>query len=474
MQIDHIRSAILKAFSLKPTGDQLELINRLARFIENRTNDTAFVLKGYAGTGKTTIISSLVKVLPAFGYQSVLLAPTGRAAKVLAGYSGQKAYTIHKIIYRLIFNKEGAAKLSLQPNKFRNTFFLVDEASMIAGTRADQHDLFGGIHLLDDLVQYVTGGEQCSLILIGDTAQLPPVFSPDSPALNESYLSGRYQMNIMSFELKEVVRQAQKSGILFNATGIRKMIGDNKQGYPALRLPGFKDFVRPLGQDATDEINAAFMGGERQQSVIICRSNKQAYRYNQYIRSRVLFREGEINAGDILMVVKNNYFWLPENSQAGFIANGDIIELKRIQRIEELYGFRFADVTARMVDYPDEPDLEVKLLLNTLATEHPALSLNDQNKLFSGVEAEFAGAPRKSARMEKIRNSPYFNALQVKFAYALTCHKSQGGQWDKVFVEMGYLPSEEPDTEYLRWLYTAITRATTKVFLLNFRDEFFL
>jgi len=316
-------------------------------------------------------------------------------------------------------------------------------------------------------------GEHCSLILIGDTAQLPPVHSPESPALNEKFLSGRYHLKISGFELKEVVRQAQKSGILFNATKIRKMIGENKKGFPSLKLAGFNDFIRLLGTDASDEINAAFMSRELQQSVIICRSNKQANRYNQYIRSRVLFREGEINAGDLLMVVKNNYFWLPENSHAGFIANGDIIELKRIKRIEELYCFRFADVTIRMIDYPDEPDLEVKLLLDTLETDGPSLSETEHSKLFSQVEADYAEVLKKSARMEKIRNNPHYNALQVKFAYALTCHKSQGGQWPKVFVDMGYIPSSEPDTEYLRWLYTALTRATSKVFLLNFKDDFF-
>lgn len=474
MQNDLICNAILNAFPFKPTGDQLELIRLLSIFLENRSNESTFVLKGYAGTGKTTIISSLVKALPVLETNSVLLAPTGRAAKVLAGYSGKKAFTIHKVIYRFMVRGDGPAKLSLQQNKFRNTVFLVDEASMISGSRTDQSDLFGGVNLLDDLVQYVMAGEHCSLILIGDTAQLPPVHSPESPALNEKFLSGRYHLKISGFELKEVVRQAQKSGILFNATKIRKMIGENKKGFPALKLPGFNDFIRLQGTDASDEINAAFMSREMQQSVIICRSNKQANRYNQYIRSRVLFREGEINAGDLLMVVKNNYFWLPENSHAGFIANGDIIELKRIKRIEELYGFRFADVTVRMIDYPDEPDLEVKLLLDTLETDGPSLSETEHSKLFSQVEAEYAEVLKKSARMEKIRNNPHYIALQVKFAYALTCHKSQGGQWPKVFVDMGYIPSSEPDTEYLRWLYTALTRATSKVFMLNFKDDFFL
>ncbi|HSV87399.1 MAG TPA: AAA family ATPase [Bacteroidales bacterium] len=473
MQNDLISSAILKAFSHTPTKDQRELINQLSIFIENRRNDNAFLLKGYAGTGKTTIISSLVKVLPSFGINTVLMAPTGRAAKVLAGYSGKAAFTIHKIVYRLIVQSEGPAKLSLQQNKFSNSIFLVDEASMIQGSKSEQSDLFGGINLLDDLVQFITGGENCSLILVGDSAQLPPVFSPESPALNERYLSDRFNLNIMSFELKEVVRQAQKSGILFNATAIRKMLGEKKPKLPFFNLSGFTDFVRLSGQDVSDEINAAFMSNELHQSVIICRSNKQANRFNQYIRNRVLFREDEISSGDLLMVVKNNYFWLSDNSHAGFIANGDIIEIKRIHRIEEFYGFRFASVTARMIDFPDNPDLEVKLLLNTIETEGPALSETDQNNLFARVEADYSELPKKSARLEKIRNNPHYNALQVKFAYALTCHKSQGGQWSKVFVEKGYLPSGEPDTEYLRWLYTALTRATSKVFLLNFTDEYF-
>lgn len=473
MSNQFISQAILKEFPYTPTADQQELIGKLADFIRNGDTASVFVLKGYAGTGKTTIVSSLVKVLPSLRARSVLLAPTGRAAKVLSGYSGKPAFTIHKKIYRLLPSADGTLSISLQQNKHKNTFFIVDEASMIGGQRTEQTELFGGTHLLDDLLQYVHAGENCRLILIGDTAQLPPVMTTESPALNEKFLQQRYHLKIWSFELKEVVRQAHDSGILFNATLVRQMLGAKLQGYPKMQLDGFSDFIRLAGADAADEVNNAFMGNELEHSLIVCRSNKRANLFNQHIRNRVLFREDEISAGDLMMVVKNNYFWLPAGSNAGFIANGDIIELKRIRRIEEVYGFRFADVSARLLDYPDEPDLEVKILLDTLNAEGPSLSAHDSKRLFEEVAADYADIHHKGTRLAQIKNNPHYNALQVKFAYALTCHKAQGGQWANVFVEMGYIPSAEPDTDYLRWLYTGLTRATQKVFLLNFTDSFF-
>lgn len=473
MSHETISKAILREFPYTPTSDQSQLINLLGRFITDGDSASVFVLKGYAGTGKTTIVSSLVKILPSLRASSVLLAPTGRAAKVLASYSGKQAFTIHKKIYRLLPSVDGSINVVLQQNKHKNTFFIVDEASMIGGSRSEQAELFGGTNLLDDLIHFVNDGVNCRLILIGDTAQLPPVMTTESPALNEKFLSQRYHLKLWSFELKEVVRQARDSSILHNATLIRQMLGKKEEGFPKLQLTGFNDFKRLEGPDAADEVNNAFMGREIEETLIVCRSNKRANLFNQHIRSKVLFREDEISAGDLLMVVKNNYFWLPDSSNAGFIANGDIMELKRIRRIEDLYGFRFADVTARMLDYPNEPDLEVKILLDTLNAEGPSLSNADSKKLFEEVAADYADIPNKGTRLARIKNNPHYNALQVKFAYALTCHKAQGGQWSNVFVEMGYIPNKEPDTEYLRWLYTALTRATEKIFLLNFTDDFF-
>jgi exodeoxyribonuclease V len=474
MQHNRIITAIKNKFPYQPTGDQESLIKHLAEFICDKTPNSVFMLKGYAGTGKTTIVSSLVNVLPAINTQAVLLAPTGRAAKVLGGYAGHKAFTIHKKIYRLQTAGDESLQIVLQQNKYRNTFFFVDEASMIPWrTESNQGSLFGGTNLLDDLMQFVCDGHNCRLILIGDTAQLPPVKAVKSPALNKAFLENRFHVNILEYELKQVVRQAKDSGILFNATRLRTMLSLNKTGFPGLTTSGFEDVVRVQGQEAADQVNDAFLSYGKEDALMICRSNKRANLYNQHIRQRVLFLEDEINAGDLLMVVKNNYFWLPEQSDAGFIANGDIIELKRILRTEELYGFRFADVTARLTDYPDEPELEVKLLLNTLSSEGPALTTEDASKLYNSIAEDYNDIPNKRTRMANIRKSPFLNALQVKYAYAITCHKAQGGQWKHVFVEMGYLPEKKPDTEYLRWLYTAITRGTDKVFLLNFNDDFF-
>ncbi len=474
MMIEKTGQLIRSHFPYEPTGEQQALIHQLAGFIQNPELSTLFLLKGYAGTGKTTIVSSLVKMLPLLKAKSVLLAPTGRAAKVLAGYSGQQAFTIHKKIYRLQAAKDGSLHIALQPNKHRNTFFIVDEASMISGgTQTEQSSLFGGTNLLDDLVQYVVNGNNCRLLLIGDTAQLPPVKTTLSPALSENYLKQRYHFQVLAFELTEVVRQARDSGILLNATRLREMISHEKKGFPGFHVEGQPDFIRLDGQDAADEVNNAFMGSGTDQALIICRSNKRANLFNKHIRSRVLFMEDEINAGDLLMVVKNNYFWLPDNSAAGFIANGDIIEIKRINRIESLYGFRFADLTITMIDYPEQPDVDLKIMLDTLDVEGPALGQTALRNLFEAIAEDYQDVPNQRTRMEKIRNNPHFNALQVKFAYAMTCHKAQGGQWENVFVEMGFIPGKMPDTEYLRWLYTAITRATKKLFLLNFTDDFF-
>ncbi len=473
MNPDSTSRAILREFPYPPTPGQKELLGLLSGFIGSKNPNETFILKGYAGTGKTTIVSSLVRFLPSVDIKTVLLAPTGRAAKVLAGYSGKKALTIHKKIYKILQLPDGSTRLILQKNNHENTLFMVDEASMISAWQDNPENFFNRVNLLEDLVEYVKSGMNCRLIFIGDTAQLPPVGTEHSPALNPKILEEKLFEKITTYELKDVVRQAENSGILFNATHLRKIIEQKVSGFPKIKLKGFNDLRRVAGQEAAEEVTDLFAGRQLEESIIICNSNKRTILYNQFIRNRVLYREDRINAGDLLMVVQNNYHWLDAASEVGFIANGDIIEIKRITKIEEVYGFTFADVTIRMLDYSDEPDMEVKILLDTLASPSPALSSTERRKLFDAVSENYNDIPNKRTRLSKIKNNPHYNALQVKFAYSLTCHKSQGGQWENVFVEMPHLNEAEPDIQYLRWLYTALTRATKKVFLLNFSDDFF-
>ena len=466
----------LREFPYEPTPDQYELIGKLSDFLMAPQVNALFVLKGYAGTGKTTIVSNLVNVLPHLKAWSVLLAPTGRAAKVISAYSGKPAYTIHRKIYRLRSDGEGGVTFKLIPNKHVNTLFIVDEASMIADYESsDERSAFGSGSLLDDLVRYVYSGDNCRLILIGDTAQLPPVNRSESPALNIPFLESSFQFKIWWAELREVVRQEAGSGILHNATIVRNQIKktEKENGFMKFHMDGFRDILRLHGPETAEYINDAFSARNFGDTIVVCRSNKRANLYNRHIRQRVLFQEDEISAGDLLMVVKNNYFWLPEESSAGFIANGDIIEIKRIQRIEELYGFRFAHVTIRMNDYPEQSELDVIIFLDTLDIDGPSFTFKQTQKLFDEVSLDYEDEPNKRKRMTKIKENPFLNALQVKFAYALTCHKAQGGQWENVFVEMGYIPDNKPDTDYYRWLYTALTRATQNLYLMGFSDNFF-
>jgi exodeoxyribonuclease V len=475
MTIHEFCDAIGRHFPYSPTGGQSELINLLAGFIGSSPNERqVFVLKGYAGTGKTTIVSALVKTLPLLQIDSVLLAPTGRAAKVLASYSGMQAFTIHKKIYMPRTASNGSLSLRLLSNKHQNTIFIVDEASMISGHMSQgDTELFGFRNLLDDLVEYVFEGINCRLLLIGDTAQLPPVGSVLSPALDTNWLSQTYNMHIRSYELTEVVRQAIQSGVLANATALRSKITIKKPEFPFFGQNNFNDVKRVEGSELEDLLNIAYSRYGLENVVIVTRSNKRANIYNREIRNRILFREDELAAGDQLMVVRNNYFWLSPESKAGFVANGDIVEIKRIRKIESLYGFRFADVTMRMTDYPDEPDFDARLLLDTLASETPALPMNENRRLFDEVMLDYADIPQHRKRMEMVKINPYFNALQVKYAYALTCHKTQGGQWDAVFIDHGYLADGQVDVELMRWLYTAVTRASQIVYFVNFQDRFF-
>jgi len=418
------------------------------------------------------VVRALVNVLPALGKRTVLLAPTGRAAKVMAGYTGKQAHTIHRKIYLAWTNKEGQIELKLQKNLHRHTLFIVDEASMNQPGTQGEGQLFPSRNLLDDLFAFIQSGENCRALFIGDAAQLPPVGLNYSPALDTAFLKNGYHLEIDSYELTEVVRQSQESGILVNATRIREEIAVGNVNLPLFLERGYRDVIRISSSGLEEELNQAYASG-KEGSVVVCRSNKRANLFNREIRRRILGYDGEIATGDYLMAVKNNYFWLPPDSSAGFIANGDIVEIKRIRKYEKIYSFRFADITIRFLDYPEEQELDVKILLDTLDSESAALTQPENNRLFQTVMEDFQDIPSRRERVERVKASPHFNALQVKFAYALTCHKTQGGQWDTVFIDQGYLTEGMLNVEYLRWLYTAVTRATKKTFLVNFQERFF-
>lgn len=465
-------SLLKQQFPFQPTLKQNIVLQQLAEFIFTKRPNALYVLKGYAGTGKTTIVGSIVSNLWKAKKSAVLMAPTGRAAKVISNYSGKEAFTIHKKIYFPRKERGGGVKFVLQPNKHKNTIFIVDEASMIPDTPGESK-LFENGSLLDDLMQYVYSGHQCKLLLIGDTAQLPPVKLDLSPALNEDTLGLNYNKEVTKMELDEVVRQEQDSGILANATVLRELLLNEFSDSFKFDLAPYKDIVRLVdGYEIMDAINEAYSENGMEETAIVVRSNKRANLYNQQIRSRILFNENELTPGDYLMVVKNNYFWIKPTTEAGFIANGDIIEVLEIFKIEELYGFRFAEVKVRMVDYPRMRPFETVLLLDTINAETPSLSYNDSNRLYEEVMKDFENETSKYKKFLKVKASKHFNALQVKFSYAITCHKSQGGQWQTVFVEQPYLPNGI-DKEYLRWLYTAVTRAKEKLYLIGFKDEFF-
>lgn len=467
--------SLLAHFGFKPTKNQQKVIGELTDFTFSTTPKSAFVLKGYAGTGKTSIIGALVKTLPDFNFSSVLLAPTGRAAKVLSNYSAKPAFTIHKMIYQLKSGGDGYTRFVLKENKFENTLFLVDEASMIGDGSGLTNAGWGETKsLLDDLLSYVFAGKNCKLILIGDTAQLPPVGSDLSPALDEDFMYKSYFLNLSFFELNEVVRQKKTSGILKLATSLRNKIQEENYQLPLLQVKESGVDVKIItGLELEDELNSAYGKYGEENAMVICRSNKRANLFNLQIRSRIKWLEDEIASGDFMMVVKNNYFWLDDSSKAGFIANGDIVEILKIRGEEQQYGFRFATVTVRMLDYPDENDLEVKILLESILSDSPSLPSARFRELYDAISEEYSYEPNRKKRNELIRKNPYYQALQVKFANAVTCHKSQGGQWDVVFVEQGYLTEEMINMEYLRWLYTAVTRAKKILYLVNFNEEFF-
>lgn len=463
---------LTKKFPFEPTIKQAKVLEELSNFVIDTQANSLYLLKGFAGTGKTSIVGTLVSNLWEIKKSAVLMAPTGRAAKVISNYSGKEAFTIHKKIYFPKSEKGGGVSFVMQPNKHRNTLFIVDEASMISDTISDSK-LFENGSLLDDLMQYVYSGHQCKLLLIGDKAQLPPVKSEISPALDANQLEMYYNKKVMSIELDEVVRQSQDSGILMNATHLRDVL--ERQVFESFQfnLKPFKDIVRLIdGYEIMEAINEAYDAQGHEETTIIVRSNKRANLYNKQIRERILNNENELTVGDFLMVVKNNYFWIKPTTEAGFIANGDIIQVLELFSIKELYGFRFAEVKVQMVDYPKMKPFETVLLLDTIEAEAPSLSYEESNKLYQEVQKDYEDETSKYRKFLKIKNNPHFNALQVKFSYAITCHKSQGGQWNTVFVEQPYLPNGI-DKEYLRWLYTAVTRAKEKLYLIGFKEEFF-
>jgi exodeoxyribonuclease V len=453
-----------------PTDDQSVALKKIAEYICDNNTDVIFLMTGYAGTGKTSVISSIVKTLDLLRMKHVLLAPTGRAAKVLTSYCGRQAFTIHKKIYRQKSSKDGFGTFSLDRNLHKNTFFIVDEASMVSNNSADS-SLFGSGKLLNDLIEYVYSGADCKLILSGDTAQLPPVGSAISPALNLSSL-GEYGFGLISCELKQVVRQSESSGILMNATRLRLQVAENDLVYPSIDCLSYKDIIRIKGEELIDEISEAYEKCGIDGTIIIVNSNKQANRYNQGIRNRIFFREEEISTGDMVMVVKNNYFYIEEDEDgSGFIANGDIAEVRRIRKYEERYGFHFADMVLWFPDYKLE--IEAKVMMDVLHLDFPALPSERGRELFQSVMADYQHIKIRKKQFDAVKKDPFFNALQIKFAYAVTCHKAQGGQWERVFIDQGMFNRNEISIDYLRWFYTALTRSTDRVYLVNFSDEWF-
>lgn len=470
-----LKNILLEQFSHHPTPQQDDVFGRLAVFMQTFRDDAVFVLQGYAGTGKTSIISALVNALPKVRKRVVLLAPTGRAAKVMSFYSGRSALTVHKKIYR----KKNAATVDLQfslaDNVHEDTLFIIDEASMIS----NQGQTFFSQGLLQDLIRYVRSGKNCSMMFVGDTAQLPPVGLLESPALDPAYLNREFGMDVFQYELTDVVRQKKDSGILWNATEIRNVIRLDDQShaysYPQFITKGFTDLFRMNGDRLIEGLHYAYDNFGLENCMVICRSNRSANLYNQHIRNQILFRDDEITGGDIVMIVKNNYYWLQEHdeSNTGFIANGDMAVIKKVSNVHEMHGFRFADLYLEFLDNNQGDAIRCRVLLDSLYVDAPNLPYEQQQVLYERIAEDYNDISAKKDRLEAIKKDPYYNALQLKFAYAITCHKAQGGQWPLVFIDQGYLTDEMLTTEFMRWLYTALTRATQQLFLVNFSEKFY-
>ena len=470
----YLASQIKLNFPFNPTIEQEKVIDKLSEFLLSDDDRKVFLLCGYAGTGKTSLISALVRTMEQLERKTVLLAPTGRAAKVFSAYSGKSAHTIHKCIYRQKSIMDSSV-FTLSENRAQNTLFIVDEASMISN-EGNTASCSNG--LLDDLIEFVYSGRGCSMLLLGDTAQLPPVGEMQSPALTESYLRSMF-LNITYVDLKQVMRQLDDSGILYNATTLRQRIEDEDvYELPNIKLKGFTDIYNVQGEELIEAIESCYNKAGTDETIILCRSNKRANVYNEGIRRRILYREEELCRGDMLMIVKNNYYWREQLGKEDktilekldFIANGDIAEIIRVHGTEEMYGFRFADVTLSLIDY-EGCEIDVKILLNTLTSESPSLTREENEKLFNAVWEDYPEIRSKRKRMEEIRKSPYYNALQVKYGYAVTCHKAQGGEWKRVFIDQGYIGEEMINPDYYRWLYTAFTRASEKLYLVNWKTQ---
>lgn len=463
----HFYNIVANSVEYQLSESQEKALKCFADFLCNGSSHSLFILKGYAGTGKTSLISAIVKTLQSFEYNVVLLAPTGRAAKVLASYAQRDAYTIHKNIYRQSGMDQGVEIFDLGYNKNRETLYFVDEASMISTNSFDSP--FGSGSLLDDLMSFIHNGKNNRLILIGDDAQLPPVGTDISPALNLSELEARYSMDIYHSSMTDIVRQAEDSGILFNATILRNFIGS--PGYPQLKIKDFPDIVKIGGGELLEELYSCYSKYGETETLVVCRSNKRANRFNQGIRASVLYMEEALTGGDRIMIVKNNYFVAKGYDGIDFIANGEMATIRRVGKQRELYGYHFAQVDIYLDDYDQE--INCWVMLDTLNSDYPALSQEESRKFYLEVEADYSDIKSKKKRMEAIRENEYYNALQIKFAYAVTCHKAQGGQWDAIFIDQGYLTEDMLCDEYWRWMYTAFTRARKKLYLINFNQHFF-
>ena len=465
---NYVSAKLTEYLEFRPTPGQLKMIQELALFLSSDDPSEIMLVKGYAGTGKTTLVNSVVRTLHSMKLRSVLLAPTGRAAKVISAYTGRPAWTIHRKIYRQKSGKDGLGVFMLDRNPHKDTYFIVDESSMIGDGIPDSP--FGSGDLLRDLLEYVERGSNCRLILVGDTAQLPPVGLALSPALERSRLE-KMGFRIREIEMTDVVRQSEGSGILFNATRIRDLISEQKEDYPVFNFSAYGDVSLIGGADLLEAIGASYDRYGTGETIVVTRSNKRANRFNAGIRSQILWREEEIAAGDLLMVVKNNYFWKDEENRIDFIANGDIVKVEKVGSYEEEHGYRFANLRISLPDYQDL-ELDVKVNLNVLDLDAPSLTRDQQRTLYLSVAEDYPEEVNHKQAATKIVLDPYFNALQVKFAYAVTCHKSQGGQWKSVFLDQGYFTDEMLSLEYLRWMYTAFTRATEELYLVNLASQF--
>jgi exodeoxyribonuclease-5 len=460
----HFKESFTKHFSFTPTADQQKAIHELSEFC--CSNKEVFILKGYAGTGKTLIISALSKTLPDFKFKSILLAPTGKAAKVISSYSKKNAQTIHKKIYKKNMNADGFISFSLGENMHKNTVFIVDEASMITDSISD----LSRSSVLDDLFEYVFSGSNCKIIFVGDTAQLPPVGSEFSPALSETYLRSKLHYEIICVQLTHVMRQNLESGILLNATNLRIQLLTDPVKFPKFELK--KDVVKVENSDLEDLLNSAYSKYGFENVLVITRSNKRANSYNQQIRKRIKWQENDLSSGDLVMAVKNNYFWAEDVDQLDFIANGESLCIDKIKKSKEAYGFKFAEAVISFTDFEEIPQLEVNLLLDTLDSETASLSFEQLKKMGDSIKKELLESGENPG-FGFLKKNQFYNALQIKFSYAITCHKAQGGQWDCVFVDLGYFKEDMLNESFYRWLYTAFTRAKEKVYLIGFTNDFF-